>query len=73
MKRRNKEPIPNNWAQDSEGKPTTDPEIALRKDSSLQPLGGYKGYGLSMLVEILTSVLTGKQRLNNLLYKIYMK
>lgn len=40
---------------DKEGIETTDPE----KITMLMPIGGYKGYGLSMIVEILCSLLTG--------------
>ena len=40
---------------DAEGRPTTDPhQIAM-----LLPVGGYKGYGLSLMVEVLCSMLTG--------------
>ena len=43
------------WAYDEEGVPTIDPSLAV----SLKPAGGYKGYGLGMMVDILTSVLAG--------------
>jgi LDH2 family malate/lactate/ureidoglycolate dehydrogenase len=49
--------IPAGWALDSEGVPTTDTEAAYR--GMLMPLGGYKGSGLAMMVEILCSVLSG--------------
>lgn len=49
--------IPAGWAMDSEGVPTTDTEMAYR--GLVSPLGGYKGYGLAMMVEILCSVLGG--------------
>ena len=49
--------IPLGWAMDSEGVPTTDPEIALK--GLLMPLGGYKGSGLAMMAEILCGVLSG--------------
>jgi LDH2 family malate/lactate/ureidoglycolate dehydrogenase len=51
------------WAIDANGRPTTDPEAAF--EGALQPLGGteetggYKGYGLTLLVDILTGVLGG--------------
>jgi LDH2 family malate/lactate/ureidoglycolate dehydrogenase len=51
--RRSSQPIPQGWALDSEGRPTTDPrqaEIPL-------PMGGPKGSGLALMVELLTSVL----------------
>jgi LDH2 family malate/lactate/ureidoglycolate dehydrogenase len=43
------------WAYDAEGMPTTDPAAAR----SLSPSGGYKGYGLGMMVEILCGLLAG--------------
>jgi LDH2 family malate/lactate/ureidoglycolate dehydrogenase len=49
--------IPEGWAMDSEGVPTTDTETAL--NGLLMPLGGYKGSGLAMLAEILCAVLSG--------------
>jgi LDH2 family malate/lactate/ureidoglycolate dehydrogenase len=54
--RRGKE-IPAGMALDKEGKPTTDAKKAL--DGFLLPFGGYKGYGLVMTVEVLSSVLLG--------------
>jgi LDH2 family malate/lactate/ureidoglycolate dehydrogenase len=49
--------IPQGWAFDSEGHPTTDTQAAYK--GMLMPLGGYKGSGLAMMVEILCSVLSG--------------
>lgn len=49
--------IPAGWAMDAEGVPTTDTQTAL--DGLLMPLGGYKGSGLAMMVEILCAVLGG--------------
>jgi LDH2 family malate/lactate/ureidoglycolate dehydrogenase len=49
--------IPAGWAFDSEGVPTTDTAKAYK--GMLMPLGGYKGSGLAMMVEILCSVLSG--------------
>src|SRR5690606_35613 len=49
--------LPAGWALDAEGVPTTDPEAARK--GLLMPLGGYKGSGLGMLVEILCGVLSG--------------
>ena len=53
----NQPTIPSGWAMDREGVPTTDTRIAL--DGLIMPLGGYKGSGLAMMVEILTGVLSG--------------
>jgi LDH2 family malate/lactate/ureidoglycolate dehydrogenase len=49
--------IPAGWAFDSGGVPTTDTAKAYK--GMLMPLGGYKGSGLAMMVEILCSVLSG--------------
>ena len=54
------EEIPLGWAVDSNGDPTTDPKAAL--EGSLVSAGGYKGYGIGLMVEILASALTGSNR-----------
>ena len=51
------ESIPEGWALDADGRPTTDPEAALR--GTLLPIGDYKGYGISFIFEVLTAVLAG--------------
>jgi LDH2 family malate/lactate/ureidoglycolate dehydrogenase len=51
-------PLPEGWALDAEGNPTTDPHAAMR-GGALSPVGGAKGYGLSLAVELLGGVLTG--------------
>ncbi|MBP2230962.1 LDH2 family malate/lactate/ureidoglycolate dehydrogenase [Azospirillum agricola] len=51
------ESIPLGWAVDKDGNPTTDAEAAL--DGAVLPLGGAKGSGLSMAIDILAGVLTG--------------
>jgi LDH2 family malate/lactate/ureidoglycolate dehydrogenase len=48
--------IPEGWALDPTGQPTTDPAVAVK--GSLVPIGGPKGYALSLLVEILCSALS---------------
>ena len=50
-------PIPDTWATDREGRPTTDPRAAL--DGFLLPIGGYKGYGLALIVDLFAGVLSG--------------
>jgi len=50
------EKIPLGWALDEEGNPTDDPEKALK--GSLVPIGGVKGSGLSLVIDILCGVLT---------------
>jgi uncharacterized oxidoreductase len=55
------EAVPEGWLIDTSGKPTTDPSV-LRQGGALLPLGGtegYKGSGLSVIVEILCGLLTG--------------
>ncbi|MBI5322437.1 Ldh family oxidoreductase [Bradyrhizobium sp.] len=47
--------IPPDWGVDEQGQPTTDP----KKVATLTPLGGPKGSGLSLMIEILVSVLAG--------------
>lgn len=51
------QPIPLGWALDAEGKPTTDPAAALK--GALLPFGGHKGYGMGILVDVLTGALAG--------------
>ena len=46
-------PIPQGWAVDKAGAPTTDPNTA----HALFPFGGVKGYGIAMMVEALTGLL----------------
>lgn len=49
----NGETIPEGWAIDADGFPTTDPAAAIA--GSVLPIGGPKGYGLALLVELLCS------------------
>ena len=51
------ERIPEGWAIDSEGQPTTDAKAAL--EGAMLPVGGHKGIGLSMMIECLSASLTG--------------
>lgn len=51
------QPIPYGWAIDKDGKPTNDAAAAL--DGSLLPVGGHKGFGLGLMVDILAAGLTG--------------
>ena len=53
------EPIPDTWALDAEGNPTTDPNKAMR--GSMLPIGGAKGAALVLMVEVLCAALTGGQ------------
>ena len=49
--------IPEGWAVDADGKPTTDPEAALK--GSLVSMGDYKGWGFGLMAELLAAGLTG--------------
>ncbi len=51
------EAIPEGWALDADGNPTTDPKAAL--DGMMLPMGDAKGSALALIVEILAATLTG--------------
>jgi (2R)-3-sulfolactate dehydrogenase (NADP+) len=51
------ETIPEGWAIDEHGKPTTDPDAALR--GTMVPMGDAKGTALALMVELLAAGLTG--------------
>jgi L-2-hydroxycarboxylate dehydrogenase (NAD+) len=48
--------IPEGWALDPSGQPTTDPALAVK--GSILPIGGPKGYALALMVEIFCSALS---------------
>jgi LDH2 family malate/lactate/ureidoglycolate dehydrogenase len=48
-------PIPEGWALNRYGEPTTDPDEALK--GILLAIGGYKGYGITLMMDLLTGVL----------------
>jgi len=52
------ESIPGDWVLDKEGDPTTDPQRAWEGGFML-PFGQHKGYGISLVVNILTGLLSG--------------
>jgi LDH2 family malate/lactate/ureidoglycolate dehydrogenase len=54
-----KESIPVAWAFDATGAPTTDPSAALK--GTLAPMGGPKGYGLALMIDILAGMLSGSK------------
>ena len=54
-RKRGDAPIPAGWANDDEGRPTTDPQAA--SVYQLQWFGGHKGFGLGLLVEIMSGLL----------------
>lgn len=52
--------IPEGWALDSDGRPTTDPVKGLA--GSMAPSGGYKGFGQGLMVEVMCAALAGALR-----------
>jgi L-2-hydroxycarboxylate dehydrogenase (NAD+) len=75
-------PIPLNWATDDHGIATDDPTRVLQNiikrsgggllplGGSLEETGGHKGYGLAMMVEILSAVLSGALYANQVYPKL---
>ena len=51
--------IPLDWGMDPQGKATDDPTDIVKNGGALFPFGGYKGYGLGLIVYLITSVLSG--------------
>ena len=56
--------VPLGWIIDKEGKDTTDPS-EYEKGGTLLPFGGYKGYGMAMMVETLAATLSGAAMTKN--------
>lgn len=57
------ESIPEGWATDSEGNPTTNPNEAI--NGLVLPMAGFKGYGIALLIDILAGFLSGASFLNH--------
>jgi len=57
MAQRTGEPIPDDWALDRDGKPTTDPAAAMA--GSVRPMGDAKGAALALMVEVLAAGVSG--------------
>jgi LDH2 family malate/lactate/ureidoglycolate dehydrogenase len=53
------ESIPAGWAVDGQGQSTEDPRAWRERDGLLVPIGGAKGYGLAVVLDILCGVLSG--------------
>ncbi|MEV8069822.1 Ldh family oxidoreductase [Streptomyces sp. NPDC085995] len=59
------EHVPEGWLEDADGRPVTDPGAYDRGEARLRWLGGdpetgaYKGFGLGLLVEVLSALLPG--------------
>ena len=56
------EPIPDHWALDRHGNPTTDPRAAL--EGFILPMAGHKGYVMGVMVDVLSGVLSGSSFLD---------
>jgi len=54
-----KEKIPEGWIVDKDGRPSVDPADFYERKGALLPFGGYKGYGLSLVIDALGGILTG--------------
>ncbi len=50
-------PLPEGWAVDRDGQPTTDPQAAL--DGAMLPFGGHKGSAISTMIELLGGAMIG--------------
>ncbi len=59
LAQRKREPIPLGWALDEKGAPTTDPDAAMK--GTLLPIGGPKGYGLALMIDVLSGLLSGSE------------
>ncbi|MEW9613338.1 Ldh family oxidoreductase [Shinella sp. S4-D37] len=57
LHRRAGKPLPEGWAIDAAGKPTTDPDAALA--GAMLPFGGHKGSAISTMIELLAAVMIG--------------
>lgn len=55
--RREGRQLPEGWAIDRDGNPTTDPEAAL--DGAMLPFGGHKGSAISTMIELLAGTMIG--------------
>lgn len=55
--------LPDGWALDTDGNPTNDPDEGMK--GFVLPMAGFKGYGIAMLIDILSGVLSGAAYLNN--------
>lgn len=57
LHRRAGKPLPEGWAFDAGGEPTTAPEEALA--GAMLPFGGHKGSGISIMIELLAGIMIG--------------
>lgn len=57
LARQRNDPIPDSWAIDAEGNATIDPTAGIA--GTILPMAGHKGYGISVIMDMLSGVLTG--------------
>ncbi|WEK52692.1 MAG: Ldh family oxidoreductase [Candidatus Kaistia colombiensis] len=57
LHRRAGKPLPEGWAIDAQGNPTTDPEAALT--GAMLPFGGHKGSAIGTMIELLAGIMIG--------------
>jgi LDH2 family malate/lactate/ureidoglycolate dehydrogenase len=57
LARQRRERIPEGWAIDADGGPTTDPQAAI--DGIILPMAGHKGYAIAVAMDMLAGVLSG--------------
>lgn len=57
LHRRAGKPLPDGWAIDAQGRPTTDPETALA--GAMLTFGGHKGSAISTMIELLAGIMIG--------------
>ncbi len=57
LARQKGQPIPEGWAIDADGVPTTDAQAAI--DGIILPMAGHKGYAIAVMMDMLSGVLTG--------------
>ena len=72
--------VPDGCLIDGQGRPTNDPQVFYGDPGAILPFGGHKGYGLSLIAEVLAGALTGggctnpdnAERLHNGMLSIYL-
>lgn len=57
LRRQAGRPLPDGWAVDAAGQPTTDPEAALA--GAMLPFGGHKGSALATMIELVAGIMVG--------------
>lgn len=68
--RLNGETLQPGWALDRDGNPTTDPVEAIK--GFVLPMAGYKGYGIAMMIDMMSGLISGSSYLNKV-GKFYSK